>query len=298
MNYKFKIMKKGIVFFLTLLLLGCNSKKDKSDAYGTFESTEVTVSSEANGKLISLNIEEGQLLKTDAVIGIVDTTDFILKKEQLIAQKNALEANRANIESQINVQKQQKENILIDKDRIEKLLKDKAATPKQLDDINGSIKLIDKQIASVETQNLSLNSNIESINKQISQVNESIKKCYIKNPIDGTVLTKYAQTGEIVAFGKAIYKIADMKTMYLRAYVSETQLTKIKIGQKVEVLIDKDKSGFTKLEGTISWISQSAEFTPKIIQTKEERVNLVYAVKILVINDGVLKIGMPGECNF
>ncbi len=288
------------LFFIGALLLmwGCIGNKEKSDAYGTFESTEITVSSEGMGKIIQLNIDEGQQLKANTIVGVIDTTDLLLKKEQIIAQKKALEANRDNIISQINVQKQQKENLLVDKNRVENMLKENAATTKHLDDINGNIKLIDKQIGAIETQNISLNSQVDALAKQVLQVEESIKKCYITNPAEGTVLTKYAEPGEYTVIGRAIYKIADMRKMYLRAYISGAQLPNIKEGQEVEVLIDKDKNNMKKLEGTVSWISQTAEFTPKIIQTKEDRVNLVYAVKILVLNDGSLKIGMPGECNF
>ena len=283
---------------LIIVMSGCNGNKDKSDAYGTFESTEITVSAEGMGKILRFDLEEGQVIKKNTLIGYIDTTDLILKKEQIIAQRAALMANRDNIMSQIAVQKQQKENLLVDKERIYKLLKDSAATRKQKDDIDGSLKMVDKQISSIETQNLALTSNIDALTKQIAQTQQSIKECYIKNPVDGTVLTKYAQQGEYATIGRALYKIADLSTMFLRAYVSGTQLPNIKVGQKVEVLIDKDKNNLKKIEGTVSWISQSAEFTPKIIQTKDERVNLVYAVKILVNNDGSTKIGMPGEVNF
>lgn len=291
-------MRKYLLVIIISIFIGCNGNKEKSDAYGTFESTEITVSSEGNGKIIKLNLEEGLELKANTIVGIIDTTDLMLKKEQLAAQRMATAANKDNLLSQIEVQKQQKANLLIDKDRIENLLKDNAATTKQLDDINAAIRIVDKQINAIETQNNSLNSQIESLNKQVEQVQQSIKECYIKNSVDGTLLTKYAQEGEYATIGKSIYKIADMNTMYLRVYVSGTQLPNIKQGGKAEILIDKDKSTMRKLEGTISWISQTAEFTPKIIQTKEERVNLVYAVKIVVKNDGSLKIGMPGEANF
>lgn len=291
-------MKKYLFVVLLIIIWGCAGNKGKSDAYGTFESTEITVSSEGNGKIVQLNIEEGQQLKFNTIVGIVDTVDLVLKKEQLIAQKMATAANRDNLISQIEVQKQQKANLIIDKDRTERLIKDNAATTKQLDDINAAIRLVDKQINAIETQNISLNSQIEALVKQIEQIQQSIRESYIINPVDGTVLTKYAQLGEYATIGKAIYKIADLNTMYLRVYVSGAQLPGIKVGQQAEVLIDKDNNNLRKLEGTVSWVSQSAEFTPKIIQTKEERVNLVYAVKILVKNDGTLKIGMPGEVNF
>ena len=278
--------------------LSCSGNNNKSDAYGTFESEEITISAEANGKIINLNIEEGQVLPADTVIGLIDTTELVLKKEQLMAQKEAISSQVQNIISLINVQKQQKENLIVEQKRIQRLLKDNAATSKQLDDINGEIDVVDKQIESIETQNSSVMNNIKSYDKQIGQTKESIKKSYIRNPIKATVLTKYAQPNEYAMIGKALFKIADLTKMYLRVYVSGNQLSKIKIGQKTEVLIDKNEKENISMKGVISWISQNAEFTPKIIQTKEERVNLVYAVKILVLNDGVLKIGMPGEANF
>jgi len=281
-----------------LLAVACNNDKNKSDAYGTFEATEVTISSEANGKIISFCIEEGQSLPADTVIGQIDTLDLSLKRQALIAQRKAIATKQGNISSQIDVQQQQKENLLIEKNRIVNLLKDKAATPKQLDDINASIRLVDKQMLSIQTQSKSIPDEMESLTKQIAQLTESIRKCTIRNPISGEILTKYSEPMEMTTIGKALYKIADMNQVFLRVYVDGTQLPSIKLGQKVEVLVDKDKKDNRKLEGTISWVSQTAEFTPKIIQTKEERVNLVYAVKVLVKNDGTLKIGMPGEVNF
>jgi HlyD family secretion protein len=281
-----------------IVITACSGRKQKSDAYGTFESTEITVSSEANGRILKFDISEGDVIEAGSLLGYIDTTDLVLKKEQIIAQRKAISNKSANVFSQIEVQKQQKKNLLTEKSRIENLLKNNAATTKQLDDINGSLDLIDKQIFSIQTQNSSVFNETESLTKQIEQIEQSIKKCYIVNPLNGTVLTKFAEPNEVTTFGKALYKIADLSYMMLRVYVSESQLSSIKIGQKVEVLIDKNAKELTKLEGVITWVSQNAEFTPKIIQTREERVNLVYAIKIKVKNDGSLKIGMPGEVNF
>lgn len=281
-----------------IFLAACSGKNKKSDAYGNFEADEVIISSEVSGKLILFNIEEGNEVNAGTLVGLIDTTDLQLKKEQLIAQKNATSTKTGNISSQIEVQQQQKNNLLIDKARIEKLLKDGAATKKQLDDINANINLVDKQILSIQTQNASIPSEIQSLDKQIAQVEQCIKKSHLVNPMKGTVLDKYMMQDELVTPGKSLYKIADLSNITLRAYISETQLSAVKLGQKVEVLIDKGKNDFTKYEGIVSWISSTAEFTPKIIQTKEERVNLVYAIKVKVKNDGVLKIGMPGEVNF
>ena len=283
---------------ITGIIASCSSHNDLSDAYGNFEVDDVIISSEANGKLVYFNVQEGQQIKKNETVGMVDTTDLALKRLQLIAQKRATGSKMDNIHSQIEVQQQQKKNLLVDQDRIEKLFKDGAATQKQVDDINGAIDLVNSQIESIQTQKISVAAEMDVLNAQIAQVEESISKCKIINPLEGVVLEKYAEPDEITSFGKPLYKIADIDTITLRVYVSGTQLPHIKLGQEVQVLIDNTKKTNTSLKGTISWISASAEFTPKIIQTKEERVNMVYAVKVRVKNDGSLKIGMPGEVNF
>ena len=282
---------------ITLLLLGasCNNNKDKPDACGSFEATEVTVSSLANGKIMLFDIEEGQLLDSNQLVGFVDTTDLHLKKLQGMEQKNATGSRKEDLAAQIAVQEQNRENILVEKNRVIKLLKDGAATQKQLDDINSGLNLIDKQVASIKSQFAGIDDQIGSTEQQIAQVRESIRNAQIINPIKGTVLTKFAENNEVTTFGKPLYKIADLREMQLRVYISGAQLPHIKLGDKVEVRIDKDEKTNKTMEGVVSWISQTAEFTPKTIQTKEERVNLVYAVKVRVKNDGSLKIGMPGE---
>ncbi|MCB0822245.1 MAG: HlyD family efflux transporter periplasmic adaptor subunit [Bacteroidales bacterium] len=287
-----------ILIILAVVLSACSSNEDRSDAYGNFEVDDVIISAEANGKLMMLNIQEGQRLNNGKLVAAIDTTDLVLKRKQLKAQKTASASKLTNINSQIDVQEQQKSNLTVDKNRVEKMLKDGAATQKQLDDINGNLDLIDKQISSIKTQKSAILAELDAIDAQVDQVNASIEKCQIINPITGVVLDKYAEPGEITAFGKPIYKIANTDEMYLRVYVSGAQLPNIKLGQEVQVLIDKDTETDQILTGQVSWISETAEFTPKIIQTKEERVNLVYAVKIRVSNDGRLKIGMPGEVNF
>ncbi len=289
---------KYLFLFLIGAMTACQTTDEKSDAFGNFETDEVIVSSEANGKLEAFQIDEGQMLEKGKLIGYVDTTDLMLKERQLEAQKVAIASKIDNIQSQIEVQKQQKKNTLVEKARIENMLKDGAATQKQLDDINGKIDLIDKQIKSIQTQNISVQSEMQVINTQLMQLAESMRKSKIINPLNGIVLEKYAEANEITTFGKPLYKIANLDFMYLRAYVSGAQLPHIKLDQQVQVLIDDGKKTYRKLSGTISWISSTAEFTPKIIQTKEERVNMVYAIKIKVKNDGSLKIGMPGEVNF
>jgi HlyD family secretion protein len=286
-----------ITVLITLALLGtsCSSNKDKPDAYGSFEATEVTISSLANGKIMLFNLEEGQLLDSNQLVGFIDTTDLHLKKLQGMEQKNATGSRKEDLMAQVAVQEQNRENILVEKTRVINLIKDGAATRKQLDDINSSLSLIDKQIALINSQFRGIEDQIAGTEQQIAQVRESIKNAKIINPLKGTVLTKFAENNEVTTFGKPLYKIADLREMQLRVYVSGAQLPHIKTGDKVEVRIDKDEKTNSKLEGIISWISQTAEFTPKTIQTKEERVNLVYAVKVRVQNDGSLKIGMPGE---
>jgi len=279
-------------------LLSCNKRDNLSDAYGNFEAVQVTVSAESAGRLHYLNAEEGMDLDSGILIALVDTTDLYLKKLQLQSQKTAISVKRSSVDSQIEVQQQQKANLTVEKNRVTRLIAGKAATQKQLDDINGALDLVDKQVASIKTQNAGITEEMQVVDQQIAQVNESIGKCYIRNPVKGTVLSKFAEAGEIAAPGRALYKIADLSVMELKVYVSGAQLPTVKIGQQVEVLIDADKKNNRKLNGIVSWLSPKAEFTPKIIQTKEERVNLVYGVKIKVPNDGSLKIAMPAEVNF
>jgi len=284
--------------FLVLLLSSCGKNDKRSDAYGNFEAVETIVSAEATGKLVDFNIEEGQLLEKDVTVGNIDADQLSLKKQQVEAQKNTIKTKFQNVFSQINVYQEQKRVNQVEKNRIEKLLKDEAATTKQLDDINGNINVLDKQIAAVESQNSTTMQELKNLDVQIQQIQDQINKSAVINPVKGTVLMKLAEQSEIVNYGKPLYKIADISTMELRVYVSGEQLPNVKLGQSVRVLIDSDKNGLRELEGVVSWISAKAEFTPKIIQTKEERVNLVYAVKIKVKNDGSLKIGMPGEVIF
>lgn len=286
------------ILIVICLTVGCSERNGKSDAYGNFETVEVNVSSEVQGKLVEFSVDEGKVFKAGENVGLVDTIQLALKREQLVAQRTATSDQIANILSQIDVQQEQKKTLLVDKDRIDRLLKDQAVPVKQLDDVNGKIKVIDSEIASIKTQNSSVLNQIAALNRQIDQVTDQINRSKITNPIHGTVLDKYAELSEIIMPGKVLYKIADMDSMILRVYISGTQLSSVKLGQKVSVLIDNNENKLDKMTGIISWISPEAEFTPKIIQTREERVNLVYAMKIQVKNDGRLKIGMPGEVKF
>ncbi len=287
----------GFVFTATFFW-SCEKNGDKSDAYGNFEATEITISAQTAGQLLRFDIDEGDFLKSGDDIGYIDTTDLVLKKQQLVAKIKAVKAKFVDLDAQVTVLKQELDNAVIDQKRIMRMFGDGAATQKQVDDIRGKVNVIEKKIESVEAGKVAVNAETEVILRQIDEVEESIRKAVIINPLDGVVLTKYAEIYEIVGKGKPLYKIADLRRMKLKVYVSGAQLPEISIGQEVEVLVDKDKSTNRKLKGKVTWISESAEFTPKIIQTKEERVNLVYAVKVLVVNDGTLKIGMPGEVNF
>jgi HlyD family secretion protein len=295
-------MIKNIKNILLLLIIAiipssCGNGDDKADGYGNFEATEITISSESNGKLEAFNIEEGQLLKKETFVGYVDTIPLSLKREQLSVSKQVTTSKSKGVLSQISVLKAQLAIVKKNQVRIENLIKDKAATQKQLDDVNGEINVINQQIISIETQNAPVVNELRNIDVQIKQIEDQIKKCKIINPIDGTVLVKYAEPNEITSFGKPLYKIANLSAMELRVYISEIQLERIKIGQEVTIKIDTEND-LKSYKGIITWVASEAEFTPKIIQTKEERVALVYAVKISVENDGSLKIGMPAEMWF
>lgn len=287
-------MKKIISILILASLFSCNKNNDKADGYGNFEATEVTISAEATGKIEYLKLEEGDILEPNSQVGLIDTTQLYFNKQQLIASKSTVYSKSANVLSQIKVLQEQLKTTQIEKKRIQNMFAENAATKRQVDEIDGKVSVIQEQIKSVETQNAPIVNEVKSIDVQIEKINDQIQKSKIINPIKGTVLAKYSEPNEVTAFGKPLYKIADISEMTLRVYISETQLSQIKIGQKVAVKIDAD-AGMKSFPGTISWIASSAEFTPKVVQTKEERVNLVYAVKVNVKNDGSLKIGMPAE---
>ena len=282
------------ISIVVISLISCNGGGDTADGYGNFEATETTVSAEANGKIQLLNIEEGSLLQNNEVVGVIDTIQLSLKRDHLKATKNTIFSKSRNVLSQREILQEELKVAQNDKARIESLIKENAATQKQWDDIQGKVRILQQQIKSVETQNAPIINEVKSIEVQIEQIEDQIAKSIVKSPLGGTVLVKYAEPGEVAVFGKPLFKMANLDAMELRVYISETQLPNIKIGQQATVKID-DKDSMKSYEGTVSWISASAEFTPKIIQTKEERVNLVYAVKIKVKNDGSLKIGMPAE---
>ena len=291
---KMKHLQLILISLLVILLESCTSNGNKADGYGNFEATEITISAEANGKILYLDAEEGSLLEQNKVVGVIDTIQLSLKRDQLLASKNTIYSKSRNVLSQREVLREQLKVAQNDQNRIDNLVKANAATTKQLDDINGQIGIIKEQIKSVETQNSPIINEVKSIEIQIQQIEDQINKSIVQNPLKGTVLVKYAEPNELTAFGKPLYKIADLEHMILRVYISENQLANLNIGQEVSVKIDAGDD-MKSYPGEITWISESSEFTPKIIQTKEERVNLVYAVKVSVKNDGSLKIGMPAE---
>lgn len=298
-------MRQLIIFTLGtfIFLLSCNRNKFEHDASGTFEATEVIVSSEANGKLESFQLTEGDQLAKGQYVGYVDSIQLYLKKRQLIATNKAIQVKRPDISVQVSSIKEQIAKAEFEKRRIQRLLADNAATQKQLDDANSQIEVLKK---SLNAQENSLSTSVNSLNEesntntvQVSQIEDQLKKCKIINPIQGTVLNKFVEEKEVVTQGKALYKIADTKNLFLRAYIVSEQLEKIKIGKKVKVFINISEDKQKSYPGTITWISDKAEFTPKTIQTQDERQNLVYAVKIAVTNtDGLIKIGMYGDVDF
>jgi HlyD family secretion protein len=291
-------MKKVVKSVLAALLVaGCASKKS-ADAYGNFESVETIVSSEVNGRLIALPIVEGQLLSKGQYVAAIDSTVPALQKRELLARRKAVLSKIAGADAQIAVVRQQLENLQIDLRRVQNMLKDDAATQKQLDDLTGSEKVLQRQLVAAQAQRRAIVSELDAVDANLALLNEQLNRCRILNPIDGVVLEKYSEVHEVTAAGKPLYKIANLDTVVLRIYVSGGQLAALKIGQRCSVRIDNGKEEL-EYPGIVTWISDTAEFTPKIIQTREERVNLVYAVKVLVKNEeGVIKIGMPGEVVF
>lgn len=287
-----------IVLFLIIIFYGCSGKDNTADAYGNFEAKEVTVSSQAQGELLILNIMEGQFIKKNDLAGVVDTISLSINRERLLAQEQVIRAKSRNTLSRINIQEEQMKNLAREKNRLEKLIKDNAATQQQLDDVIGKINVLELNIESIKQQNKIVMAEMVVLKSELKQITNQINKCKIYSPVNGTIIEKYKEQGEIVAPGHPVFKVADLREMELKVYVDGLQLTGIKIGDTVTVKIDDRNINAGSLNGTVNWFSSEVEFTPKTIQTKEERVNMVYAVKILVKNDGRIKIGMPGEVYF
>ena len=310
-------MKKIILSaFTALSLAACNNSNGDYDASGTFETTESIISAETNGVVKEFTIEEGQTLKAGQYIGYIDSTQLYLKKKQLESQVRSLLGKTPDVATQTNAYKKQLAVAqtklaaqLVEKTRMENLVKADAATPKQLDDITASVDALQKELEVIRGQEAAQTSVLQTqtnglvgetvpLKVQIEQINDQLANSRIINPVNGTVLTKYAEANEMTSNGKPLYKIADLSSLILRAYISGNQLSSVKINQPVKVLVDDANGKSKEYTGTIEWISNKAEFTPKTIQTKDERANLVYAVKIRVKNDGFLKIGMYGDVKF
>jgi HlyD family secretion protein len=288
----------SLLAFVLLLFASCSNETNTSDAYGNFEVKKTMVSAEGNGKLLSFTVEDGQMLQKGEVIGQIDTLALYLQKEQLFAQKRATLSGLNDIDAQLSVLDQQQVNLQINKDRLDRLFEAKAATQKQLDDLQAQADLLKKQKAAIKTQKIRLYDQVKVFDRQVDMLDLSIQKCTVESPIEGRVLNTLSREGEMVGIGKPLYSIANLELLDLKVYVNGTQLPFVNIGDKVDVFIDQNKEENQKMTGVVSWIAETAEFTPKTIQTKEERVNLVYAAKIQVINDGRIKVGLPGEVVF
>jgi len=298
---KNRLLNIALVIISTLLV-SCSNRDGNFDATGTFESEEIIVSSEAMGRLVLFDVDEGMNLKQNQIVGVVDTTQLYLKKKQLESTIKSILVLQPDIPTQLASLKEQIATAEREKNRIENLVKTNAATTKQFDDINSQLDVLNKQYDATKSSLTITKQGILSqtlpLKVQVDQIQDQINKSTIRNPIDGTVLTRYAIQDEVTSNGKALYKIADLSEMILRAYINGDQLGQIKLDQKVKVSVDKGDGEQKELEGEIYWISSKAEFTPKTIQTKDERANLVYAIKVRVKNDGYLKIGMYGEVKF
>lgn len=288
-----------LAFTSVLVLVSCKNVENDYDASGAFESVETIISTEASGTIIQFNVEEGMTLKPAQFLGYIDTVQLDLRKQQLEAQINATASQTPDIPVQVASLGVQLKEAEVNRKRIENLVKAGAGTQKDLDDINSQIEVIRKQIdaqtSTLGIASTTISKDITPMKRQIAQIEDQLSKCRIINPVHGTVLTKYAQAHEIAMPGKALYKIAETDTLILRAYITGVQLPSVKIGQKVKVRVDEGTNKYKTYDGEIYWISDKSEFTPKTIRTREERADLVYAVKVRVANDGFLKIGMYGE---
>lgn len=292
----FNRIKLLSMLFAVAFISSCGSKNGESDAYGNIETDDVTVSSEVSGKLVQLKIDEGDRVAKNQQIGLVDTIQLQLKLVQLYAQSDAAKAKLQSINSQVAVQEEQIKVIKIELDRVKRLVSDSAATQRQMDDVDGRYNIAVRQKSSIEVQRNGVVAEMAAINAQIDQVKDQISRCKILSPTQGTVVARYVREGELVTTGKPMCRVAKLDTVYARIYIDETQLSDFKIGTAVKVLTDGADGKLIENDGTITWIASEAEFTPKVIQTRNERVNLVYAAKVRIPNTyGIFKIGMPVE---
>jgi HlyD family secretion protein len=292
-------MKKYLIPVVLLpFILGCGRGKSDADAWGTFEADDVIISAEIPGRIIQMNVTEGSDVSHGAVIAVTDTTMLVLQRADLDAATAQVQARLAGIAAQDDVIRQQMDNLQVNIERTRRMLADGAATQKQLDDLTGQMEVLERQSDANNTQRRAVAAEMKSVAAKRALLNEQIARSIVRAPFDATVIEKYASAYEVTAAGKSLAKLADMKVMKLKVWVSGAQLFKVKIGATCTVRIDDGKKGFKDYSGTITHVADNAEFTPKIIQTKEERVTLVYAVTIEVANDGSIKSGMPGEALF
>ena len=291
-------MKKVLYIAVSLLVIAC-SKEAEFDAQGTFEATEVVVSSEATGRILNFDIEEGMTIVANQAVGTIDSLQLHLQRKQLLAQQSALLTSRPDVKKQVASLREQIVKQKSELRRVENMLSDGAATQKQKDDIEAQIKILEGQLeatlSTLSKNTSTINDNSVALEAQIAALDDRISKCRILSPVGGTVLVKYTEAGELASVGKPLMKIADLKNIYLRAYFTSDQLVNIKLGDEVKVVADFGGTERYDYTGRVAWISSESEFTPKTIQTKDSRANLVYAVKIAVENDGRLKIGLAGE---
>jgi HlyD family secretion protein len=292
--------KFHLVTLAILLLVACDNNANKFDATGAFEATEVIVSSEANGKIIEFNIQEGETINAGDYLGYIDSIQLYLKKKQISASLKAIDIQKPDIHKQIAAIEQQISTARTEQQRMKNLVEAKAGNQKQLDDITNQIQLLLKQLdaqkSTLDKTSTGMDAESESIIYQVMQLDDQLQKCRIISPVTGTVLAKYVETGEITAIGKPLFRIANISLLYLRVYITADQLSGLKIGQSIKVFAGYEEN-LKEYTGTVTWVSSKAEFTPKGIQTKNEKANLVYAIKVAVKNDGYLKIGQYGEIN-
>ncbi|MBN2281055.1 MAG: HlyD family efflux transporter periplasmic adaptor subunit [Candidatus Marinimicrobia bacterium] len=289
---------KKILIFLFLFFISCAKNDSRSDAYGNFEATEITISAQAQGELLNFDITEGVVVEKNQILGQIDTTVLHIKKQQVLDNIRLMTMKIHSAEFNLQAMRRQHELLGKEQNRILELFKNEATTEQNLDKITTEFDVTGLKIQALEAEILSITIQKQTLNNQLNEIKENLDKTRIMNPVKGTILTKYKETHELVSIGMPLYKIANLENMYLKIYISADQLDDIKIGQQVEVLVDKNLESTYQLFGNITWISATSEFTPKNIQTRKERIDQVYAVKVLVKNNGLIKIGMPGEVNF
>lgn len=291
-------MKKILYIAATMLAVSCG-KEAEFDAQGIFEATEVVVSSEAAGRILNFDAEEGTTVIAGELVGTIDSLQLHLQRKQLSAQQSALLSSRPDIKAQVASLREQISKQRTELQRIDNMLCDGAATTKQRDDIEAQIRVLESQLSAslstLDKNNATISNNVAAIEAQIAALDDRIAKSRISSPVSGTVMVKYAEAGELATVGKPLMKVADLDNIYLRAYFTSDQLANLRLGDKVKVVADFGDDERYDYEGRIAWISSESEFTPKTIQTRDSRANLVYAVKVAVKNDGRIKIGLAGE---